>query len=360
MRIGRKEIIMGLLFAIVVAIVTNYTSIEKVISSNPPPHQVNNLPPLLFSVGWYIITSLLCYLFFSAIFHFFYKDNHKILWIAITVVGAFLIVYTMGRLHPIIRDFYAPYKTLFTPQEMHRREFHHNIVRGLNIATIYKHILILILNLLFVYIQKLLYTNQRIAMRNEQLQLEAIKSQHNALLQQINPHFFFNSLNSLRYIIVKKETDKAVEYLDNLTAIFRKTLKASDNTLYTLSEEIELTNSYAHIIEKRFEGKFFVKLEIDSKYNDYLIAPLSLLTLIENVVKHNKIGIEDPIIVTIYTKPDENIVIENNIVHKFDEIEKCGIGLKNLNQQYKLLVNREIDISVGENNFKVELPLIMK
>ncbi len=223
---------------------------------------------------------------------------------------------------------------------------------------IYKNILISILNILIVYIQRLLYRNQEIERQNEQLQLESVRSQHNALVQQINPHFFFNSLNSLRYIITKGEKDKAIEFLDNLTTIFRKTLKLSSNSRHTLSEEMEITNSYLHIINKRFEGKIDISIDLSGEYLGYIMSPLSLLTLIENVAKHNKMSASTPVELRIYTTPQAEIVVENSIHPMFEEVESNKLGLKNLDSQYQLLTGRSISIENDGEIFRVTLPLL--
>ncbi len=390
MSVEKKEMLIGVLFAVLVAIFINYSSIERIIVDKGVVVDTAMLYPLLFSLGWFILTSLLFYIYYVTVFNLFKSSDQSFMMLIPIFFGAVVLAYLFSEAQPVVREFFAPEG--FDVSRMGRGTGGgggagsidgigggggapagaggaSSLVsaggaggmrppRGMMSATMYRHLLVLILNLFFVYIQRLLYTNQAIARRNEQLQFETVKSQHNALLQQINPHFFFNSLNSLRYIIMKGESESAVEYLDNLIAIFRKTLKASSNTLHPLLEEMSITTSYTHIVERRFEGKFSVEFVIDERYDGSMIAPLSLLTLVENVVKHNKIASQIPIKVKIYTTEDSKIVVENNIVHKFEDVEKSGIGLKNLNLQYELLTTKGIDVYSDEAIFRVTLPLI--
>ncbi len=380
MSIARKEMLIGVLFAVAMAIFINYSSIERFIVDRRLVVGATMLYPLVFSVVWYVVASLLFYLYYVSIFNLFRNFRSGVVMFVAIFAGALVLAYLFSEAMPMLRE-------MFAPEGFDLSRFARGAglggansaggagagagagvsggggamrpPRGMMSATMFKHLLVLVLNLLFVYIQRLLFTNQAIARRNEQLQFETIKSQHSALLQQINPHFFFNSLNSLRYIILKGESDGAVDYLDNLIAIFRKTLKASSSTLHTIEEEMAITTSYIHIVERRFEGKFSVCIDVDDSYAGHMVAPLTLLTLVENVVKHNKISSQRPVLVKIFTTPSAQIVVQNNVVPKFEEeVERSGIGLKNLNLQYELLTGRGIDVDSSQEYFTVTLPII--
>ncbi len=354
MIIGKKESATGVAFALFVAIFTNYSSIERLFDMDMQRiYSAKVIMPLLFSLMWFCVVSMVYYLLYVVLFNLFHQKKHSF-WIVLSIVTSSLLLhYIFIELYPNVRD------AVVLGRLPIRRPQHPMDMRGFN-SIIFKQVLISVLNLLFVYIQRLLYQNQEIERRNEQLQLENIKSQHGALIQQVNPHFFFNSLGSLRYIILQNKRESAVEFLDNLIAIFRKTLKLSHNTLHTLHEELELTTSYIHIIERRFEGKIFVTFDIAPTYELYMLSPLSLLTLIENVVKHNTVSARQPIEVRIYTNSNNEIVVENNVVPKFEAVESNGIGLINLNKQYELLTGRGVVVTADENHFCVKLPLIQE
>ncbi len=356
MKLGKKETLMGVLFAFFVAIFINYNTIERLFEVDKEAVS-KMLPPLLFSVVWFFIASIVYYVVYVLIYNVLHKRNNSTLTVISIIFASFVVTYIFFVLYPIVRDLVLAdvLNVRRPPNNPNNRVM--GVARGLS-SSQFLHLLLAILNMLFVSIMRLMYRNQEIEMRNEQLQLESVKSQHSALLQQINPHFFFNSLGSLRYIILKGDSDGAVDFLDNLTTIFRKTLKLSGNTLHSLREEVELTISYIHIIEKRFSGKIFVEFEIEESYEKYMLSPLSLLTLMENVVKHNTVSAKRPIYVKVYTTSDAGVVVENNIVHKFEEVECHGIGLINLNKQYQLLTGRGVEVTSNDDIFRVKLPLI--
>ncbi len=346
MKIGRRETLIGILFAIFVAFFTNYTSLERLLDpvKGAPPMLIK---PLVFSLVWFSIASMANYLLYVWILNKHQKKKDPVM-LGLTILGATLIMGTvLMAIYPFAREMFMD---TYRIARVHKR--FEEMARGGN-AVAYKHILIALLNLLFVYIQRLLYTNQ-------QLQIESVKSQHSALVQQINPHFFFNSLSTLRYSILSDSPEKSVELLDNLTTIFRKTLKMKENNLHSLSEELEITDSYLYIIKKRFEGKIFVSFGIDGHLLEAQLSPLSLLTLLENVVKHNKISAKTPVEVKVYTTNEGGLTVENNIVPKFEPVESHGIGLVNLNKQYQLLTGRGIKVEKGDSYFRVTLPLIIK
>ncbi len=356
MKIGRREIMMGILFALFIAIFINYNSIERLLDPSRE-FSVEMLYPLLFSIAWFLIISMVYYLLYTSIFDLFYGNKNRALMVTSILMLTIGVSYILVEIYPVIRDIVIPEEHIIhrpAPTHINRMI---GVQRGLN-SRQFMHLLVAILNLFFVSILRLLYRNQEIERHNEQLQLESVKSRHSALVGQINPHFFFNSLGSLRYIILKGESDSAIEFLDNLTSIFRKTLKLESRTLHTLTEEVELTRSYMHIIRKRFAGKIFINFQLNESLLEHMLSPLSLLTLMENIIKHNTISTKCPIRVLITTTDDKRVLVENNIVPKFEEVESNGIGLINLNKQYELLTGEGIDIIAEDDIFSVSLPLI--
>ncbi len=353
MNLGKREGFAGAIFALFIAIFLNYSSVERLFGADRVVN-MDALPSVMFSLFWFMVVSMLLYLLYVLILNMFAERGRSIV-LVLTIIAVTLVVnYLLAELYPHFRDAIVG---VAEQRQGGRPPMNRAPHRGVN-PVLLRHLTISLLNLLFVYIQRLLFRNQEIERRNEQLQLENVKSQHSALIQQVNPHFFFNSLGSLRYIIVRGDSDKAVEFLDNLTLIFRKTLKLSSNTQHSVHEEIALTLSYINIIEKRFEGKIFVNINIDDIYDAYILSPLSLLTLIENVVKHNKVSAKSPIYVNIYTTELDEMVVENNIVPKFETVESNGFGLINLNKQYQLLTGKEIEVTSLPSSFRVVLPLI--
>ena len=358
----KKELLIGLAFAIAVTLVVNYTSIERIVDLNIGDRPFRSL---CFSITWYAVVSYIIYLYYIYSFKLCSnKIKNRYLSFIVIVVGALLLIHGIDELHLIVRDLFELTKSTNDPMkggklfalDNHPR-YSKFFIREKGLA-LSKHIIILVLNGLFVYILKLLYINQAMKFKNEQLRVEKIKAEHSALLQQINPHFFFNSLNGLRFLIMKQETEEATSYLNNLTTVFRQIFKHNEKNSYTLKEEVDFVKSYVYMLEKRYEAKFAVHFDIAHAHEECLVPRFSILTLIENIVKHNKISSATPIEVKIYTVDTGELVVENNIVPLFEPVESNGIGLENLNKQYELLINKKIVVQNNAMRFTVKLPLI--
>lgn len=339
----RREILIGFIFAICVTILLNYVAIERVLRDGVSFWD-DILRAVRFSLVWYGVLSLVIYSYFVVAFHVLEKRINKIATLIGVVLGAVVISYLISKFYPIVQE-------LFVDVNPIRGWITKVAVRGELSTTLSKHLLIALLNFLLVYTQRVIYTNQ-------QLNLEKIKAEHNALVQQINPHFFFNSLNGLNYLIVKEGNSEAKAYLDNLTSVFRQILKHNDKNIYPLTEEIEFIRSYIYILNQRFGDNFKVAIELTPQSEMMKIARLSLMTLIENVVKHNTINEEHDLVLKIYATDDNYLIVENNIVERYDAIESSGIGLDNLRRQYALLTSREVIVLNSKGKFTVKLPLL--
>lgn len=198
------------------------------------------------------------------------------------------------------------------------------------------------------------YKEEQANLINQQLTVENIKVKYEALKNQLDPHFLFNSLNTLNGLIGMDE-DKAHEYVDNLSSVFRYTLHSKN--IVRLEEEMEFTDAYISLLRIRFGENFKVEYNIDDKYRSYLIMPVSIQLLIENAVKHNVIHNKSPLVVKIETNTRENIVVSNHINSK-PEKGIGGVGLVNLTERYRILFGKDIEIRNTNGIFSVEIPLI--
>lgn len=188
------------------------------------------------------------------------------------------------------------------------------------------------------------------------LEKEKIKFQLDTLKSQVNPHFLFNSFNTLISII---ENDKniAVEYVENLSAFFRNLVTYRDKDFITLKEEIKLSSAYFFLQQKRFGKNLAMNVSIQSEKNDLLIPPLVTQILIENAVKHNAVSKETPLIINIFTDGDR-LVVKNNVNVKRSVEVSTNSGLQNIINRYQLLTKQQIEINKTANEFIVSLPLI--
>lgn len=188
----------------------------------------------------------------------------------------------------------------------------------------------------------------------KQLKIENLQSKCDALANQISPHFFFNSLNGLTGLV---ENEQALEYINKLSGIFRYILQNQGKDIVTLKEELDFLQSYKYLIEVRYSGKLSFDIKIDESLLDLKIPFLSLLPLIENVIKHNKIDSDNKMIISVYANSKKKLIISNPIYEKMYKEPSNGIGLTNLSSRYKLLINKDIKIENIKDEFFVYLPL---
>ncbi len=188
----------------------------------------------------------------------------------------------------------------------------------------------------------------------ERLLKEKAQSELQALNNQINPHFLFNSLNTLKYIIQDNKRD-SVEFVDKLASLYRYILQSSQRSLVPLQHELDFISDYIYLIKARYESNFDVHINFNIDKKATMIPILSLQLLLENAIKHNEISSEFPLQVNIYNTP-EFIVVENKKQPKTRLMESTNQGLKNLSKRYQLLLNRKMVIS-DDAIFSVKLPL---
>lgn len=190
----------------------------------------------------------------------------------------------------------------------------------------------------------------------EQLKRNYIQSQLEGLKTQVNPHFLFNSLNSLSALIYSDQ-EKAGEFLDEMSKVYRYLLKSNENELIPLKAEIQFAHSFFHMLKTRYNEAIELELNIHNQHLDYLIPPLTLQLLIENAVKHNIVSRSRPLRITIFTKEDDTLTVSNNVQKKSTKVLSNGIGLQNIITKYQLLNHSNINIINDDSYFSVELPL---
>jgi len=222
---------------------------------------------------------------------------------------------------------------------------------------IFQFLVVFTVSLLSCEVYKLYNRQTEIEQENEMLKIETLQSRCDALTNQINPHFFFNTLNTMSSLIRENLREKSLEYIDKLSVVFRYILQSEKKGLVTLEEELKFLESYRFLLEVRYENKFRIITNIKDIYYKYELPVLSFLPLIENAVKHNVISSSNPMDVNIFTEKD-SLVISNRVVEKLETGEESGIGLKNLDNRFSLLTGKNIIIKRDNDNFNVILPLL--
>jgi len=194
-------------------------------------------------------------------------------------------------------------------------------------------------------------------LRSAQLEKAKIQAELEALKNQIDPHFMFNALNAISYLI-DKDTLQAQKFIDNLAEVYRYILKSKDKDLVLLEDELVFVNAYAELIRLRYNESFHLHMELDAgRSMNFLVPPISIMVAIENVVKHNEMSEKHRM--TLRIKQDEDsLVISNVIKLKKQVTNSTKTGLKNLNERFEKLVGRSILINDSEGIFRLQLPLL--
>jgi two-component system, LytTR family, sensor kinase len=196
---------------------------------------------------------------------------------------------------------------------------------------------------------------QQSKIENEKLKKENLQARLESLKQQISPHFLFNTLNTLSAL---SKENKVKEYVAEISNVYRYLLQYKENDMVTVSEELMFIDSYLYILRERFEEGLDVTINIRDSIQATLLPPLALQTLVENAVKHNIVSISKPLHIRIYDT-DQFIVVTNNLQSRQSlGYESSQSGLNNINQRYKLLVNKEIVIERTDFEFTIKLPLL--
>ena len=179
------------------------------------------------------------------------------------------------------------------------------------------------------------------------------------LRQQMSPHFLFNNLNTLGSLI-SLNPDSAIEYSRRLAALYRYTTQISREEVVTLSEEMDFASDYFRLVLLRF-GEVYIldKGYADSDVLDWFIVPMSMQTILENVIKHNAGSSEKPLNVSIRIT-DDYLQVSNEIRLKSTQAVGLGVGLKNLNDQFEMVAGRGIIVQENTEYFTVKLPLIKR
>jgi sensor histidine kinase YesM len=193
-----------------------------------------------------------------------------------------------------------------------------------------------------------------ILFENEQIKTENLQIQLNSLKNQLNPHFLFNSLNTLSWLI-NDDKAKSQRYLQKLSQVLRYSLNMQEQTWVSLTEELALVDDYVFLLKIRFDENLEVIKTVNHS-EKYKIPPLSIQLLIENAIKHNIVSAQTPLKITIELNDSQKTVRVGNSVHKKLNSEGSGIGLVNLNERFRILSQREIKIEQN-GTFSVTLPL---
>lgn len=227
-----------------------------------------------------------------------------------------------------------------------------------SMATMYQFRGILINSTIYMFLH-LLYQNhqtQLMGIELERTKADNLGAQFELLKQQVNPHFLFNSLSTLKSMI-EIEDEHAADFTQKLSDFYRFTLENRKEDLILLSEELHILEAYLFLLTARFEEGISLQITIDKSYYPTLIPPFTLQLLVENCIKHNVISLEQPLNIRIAIE-EGMLLIENKLQLKKNPEPSTKLGLENINERYLHLLDKKIEINSTGTYFNVKLPLI--
>jgi len=197
---------------------------------------------------------------------------------------------------------------------------------------------------------------ERLAKEKALTQKEHARVQYDNLKNQLNPHFLFNSLASLNSLIFENQ-ELASQFLQQLSKVYRYVLENKDRELVSLQTETKFIQHYLMLLKTRFGDGFITDIQIESGKEGKSIVPITLQILIENALKHNKVGEASPLRVCIRTEGDF-LIVSNNLQKKTMVETSNGMGLENMRTLYEYLSPNPIEILEEEKKFTIKVPLL--
>lgn len=184
------------------------------------------------------------------------------------------------------------------------------------------------------------------------------QSQLQGLKSQVNPHFLFNSFNTL-ISTIEDDPKNAAEYATQLSDFFRNVVNQRDKDIISLKDEINSLHTYFYLQQKRYGSNLKCEINIsDVQQETYMIPPLTLQLLVENAVKHNAVSKETPLLISLFISDEKYLDISNNINPKINKAGGAGMGLQNIINRYRLLTDTPVKVYNDQEYFIVSLPLL--
>ncbi len=197
----------------------------------------------------------------------------------------------------------------------------------------------------------------KMALEHANLKLVYLESEYKLLKDQINPHFLFNALSTAK-ALVKQKPELAEEYIVRLSDFLRASIN-NDKKTVSLKEEVKLCDDFISLNKIRFGDAIIYKCDLKTDTSNHFVPYFSLLSLIENAVKHNQFTLDSPITIELAASNDV-VYVRNNRKEKFRMDDSPKTGLKNLNERYRILTGNDISTEETKDHFKVSMSLLQK
>lgn len=199
-------------------------------------------------------------------------------------------------------------------------------------------------------------TREKRLRRDSNREKENIRYQFDLLRNQVNPHFLFNSFNTL-ISLIEQDQPGAVHYVEKLSDLFRNMLAYREETLITLREELSLLENYVYLQQQRYRSNLSIELNIGESFMETFIPPLTLQLLVENAIKHNVISTKKPLRIQVFDQGN-HIHVSNPFQPKRQAPPSTGLGLENIQKRYSLLSSQTVETIQNGETFVVRIPLL--
>lgn len=342
MRKIRKSIILTLIIGTIIFGIGNALS--------PNGFNFKNVTELIIDFAFYQLYSFV--LGFSNMYFFTYMDTRE--WKKDDTIKRILIGITSSTILTLIGLFFL---RAFTNIVYYGNSFHYFIINekfkyyqfGLWITLT----IVIIFHFIYFYNK---YQQNRI--KEQKVIAGTASAKFDALKNQLDPHFLFNSLNVLTSLI-EENPDNAQKFTTSLSKVYRYVLEQKSKELVSVDEELEFAKTYMSLLKMRFEDSIIFDIPEKASNPESKVVPLSLQLLLENAVKHNTVTSSNPLHIKIYEDGD-SLVVENNLQPKQIVKKSSGVGLSNIMQRYDLLTNKKVNINKEANRFAVTIPMLTK
>ena len=285
--------------------------------------------------------SLNCALFFLLFLYVFsiLKSGMRVAWrFALATIGALVIAASFSLLSNWVKN------------QMYEGQLLEHL--GDNVL---KDSLIAVITILITVLIYMLSRRHQMEMENERLQSENLLVRYETLENQLDPHFLFNSLNTLSGLI-GTDDEKAQAYLMQLASTYRYTIQ--QNKLVPLADELAFADAYLYMMNIRYGDSLTVVRHFDEVQSGYYVVPISVQLLIENAIKHNVVSNRHPLTITVASTGHGSLRVSNSMCPKEEDSTSEGIGLSNMDKRYELIAGEHISVSNDGTTFSVEIPLI--
>lgn len=270
------------------------------------------------------------------------KDPKKRLWIG--AIGAlFLTIITFGVLRYLVHFYFVG----LSVSEFLEKETLDSYVIA---------IVITIIASLFTHAFHFYRALQKKEVKKQKIIAGTASARFDALKNQLDPHFLFNSLNVLTSLI-EEDPNQAQKFTTSLSKVYRYVLEQKNKDLVTVDEELNFARTYVRLLKMRFEDSIVFDIPDKSSMPEARIVPLSLQLLLENAVKHNVVTASRPLHIKV-SEEEGMLVVSNNLQEKQVVKKSSGVGLQNIKQRYEILTDRQVNIAKTASSFSVAIPML--